>query len=524
QGSVNDIYTDTKGFVWMTGMDGINRFDGLRCLANEEIAPGLGNVGRINGILEDNKGDIWFGYAYGIIKYSYTSNRFEKTLLPEPDVKIFVNQSYTYSVKAIDSENNVLIWLDAKNILLYNTLTKYHKFIQLPGGEKAQISDIITVYDNKIKTEDRKWMVREKDSLFIYRLSGGEKQGLWVLENSLIWEGSIGQSILMPDKNTLLFSNGERICKYHLQTRTTDYSDKFMSDPVNSMLHLDAKNRLWISNSGNGIFLLDGASLAILHHFVYDENNNGSISSDVVRIFTDKDEMLWVASWGKGVDYCNLKEQRFRSFLSAAESRRGKFSNFIRGIAESADDDFYCCTPSGIIVLNKALRFKHYLPGVTHKIASPDILLSGQYLYYVSDGYADYGLYRYDMKSGKESRYINVSGENFTNTKNLLYQVCKMDEFALLVSSLNGLWKFETDKGKFDLLPGITTAGEQVCFSYMDKRKQVYKGINLLGMTVYRFEGNSWKEVFRLNKKFNVKHCAEINDSLLWIGTSDGLY
>ncbi|MBL0132013.1 MAG: hypothetical protein IPP43_13685 [Chitinophagaceae bacterium] len=67
-----------------------------------------------------------------------------------------MNQSYTYSVKAIDSENNVLIWLDAKNILLYNTLTKYHKFIQLPGGEKAQISDIITVYDNKIKTEDRK--------------------------------------------------------------------------------------------------------------------------------------------------------------------------------------------------------------------------------------------------------------------------------------------------------------------------------------------------------------------------------
>ncbi|MBL0132014.1 MAG: hypothetical protein IPP43_13690 [Chitinophagaceae bacterium] len=59
-------------------MDGINRFDGLRCLANEEIAPGLGNVGRINGILEDNKGDIWFGYAYGIIKYSYTSNRFER--------------------------------------------------------------------------------------------------------------------------------------------------------------------------------------------------------------------------------------------------------------------------------------------------------------------------------------------------------------------------------------------------------------------------------------------------------------
>lgn len=523
QGTIMDIFTDSKGFVWMTGLDGINRFDGLRCLANEEIAPGLGNVGRIDGIKEDQQGNIWFGYVYGIIKYSYATNRFTKIILPEPD-KENIGKSYTYNIQDIDTEDNILVWLYAKKGLIYNTRSGIHQFFQLPGDDKIITSRFITFSDPLAKKKTWYCLLRDRDSAHIYQLASHAGQVHWVKGKGFLVQEQFGGSVLMPDENTLIFLSKGRVCRVNLQTGGMNYSEPVEADAVSSEFLLDSKNRLWLSLSNNGIYLLDAGSLAILRRIKYDENNASSISTNYARVFIDQHEMLWVAAMGKGVDYCSLQEKRFRSYLSGGESRKRKFNNFIRGIVEGEGGAFYCSTPSGIIVLNPSLQFRGLLPAITKKIPSPDLMISGSYLYYASDTYPNHGLYRFDVKTGKQTRFLNTESNEYNININLVYQLSKFNGNDLLLGTLNGLWKFETDKQRFDSLPGITMPNEQVLFSYQDRHQQVYKGMNLLGLAVYRPNGNSWKEVFRSKKKFTVKHCAEINDSLLWIGTSEGLY
>ncbi len=125
QSVIYNIYTDSRGFVWMTGLDGINRFDGTKCLANKEIAPGLAGVATTNGILEDNNGDIWFGYNEGLIKFSYRLNIFSIVPLNKLIRTSTNNSSQTYTPAITDADNSFVVGLNSDEIFIYNpTLNK----------------------------------------------------------------------------------------------------------------------------------------------------------------------------------------------------------------------------------------------------------------------------------------------------------------------------------------------------------------------------------------------------------------
>ena len=53
QSVIHRVYTDKKGFLWIATANGINRFDGVHCLSNNQIAPGLKNIAMTLNIVED---------------------------------------------------------------------------------------------------------------------------------------------------------------------------------------------------------------------------------------------------------------------------------------------------------------------------------------------------------------------------------------------------------------------------------------------------------------------------------------
>ena len=188
---------------------------------------------------------------------------------------------------------------------------------------------------------------------------------------------------------------------------------------------------------------MDTASMQLVTHLTYNNKSSTGISSNNAYAYIDRQQMLWVIAWGRGVDYASLNEDRFASFATEDDARAFGFSNFIRGITETPGGDILCSTQSGIIVLNKNLQFKHILPGSHPNVQYPDICIHNGKVYYISDAAMAPGLYQYDVANGKTKQFAFT--ENGKNVAIHAYQISKMNDNNLLVSTLYGLWKFDAE-------------------------------------------------------------------------------
>lgn len=525
QGVINFIYTDTKGFVWMTGMDGINRFDGSHCIANGDIAPGLNNPGITRNIIEDKNGDIWIGYNDGLIQYSYQSNQFTLHKLAVFSGELNKNGHVgIYQPIGSDMENNIIISGQNQMAIMYNTITGLLNYIKEPV-EHVHLGSIHVPASIPSLQKGWKWILNTNDSILIYTLSGiTADKPIWKTEG-FSWQGKLEGEIWMPDENNLFFYSNKRIYKYYFASGAIKMSPEIQSYTSNLTFSPDTKGNVLISNTGNGIQLLDTASMQISLQINYNIGNSNGISSHQVGAFIDRNQMLWVKSWGKGVDYADLKEARFTSYLSTDEAKTFGFSNFIRGIAEAPDGDFFCSTQSGIIVLDKNLHFKKILPGCRRDIQYPDLAQVGNNLYYVSDANQTPGFSRYDLQTGITKMFKDQS--RFQHLNPHFYRINNINFNEMLLASNEGIWKFIIGTESIETIPGININPDslyQLVGSYQDKKEQVYLCSNNHGFSVYNNVEGIYKVVFTMNEKITVKHFIPKNDSLLWIGTSGGLY
>lgn len=519
QSVIYNIYTDSRGFVWMTGLDGINRFDGTKCLANKEIAPGLAGVATTNGILEDNNGDIWFGYNEGLIKFSYRLNIFSIVPLNKLIRTSTNNSSQTYTPAITDADNSFVVGLNSDEIFIYNPTL--NKITELPKPFEIgySISALFLKKKNKGFVNNLCLGYQIQDTFYLCRYAiNKNNKPYWQLLASSCGFNTV-TSVAMQDDSTLIIVAPKQIAKLHFNTNL--FVIKTFPEVVNPGVVIDLNKNIWIGTSNDGLYAVDGKTLAIKAHYQNEPNNPGSIMGNTAGPYCDRLGNLWVEDNFKGVDYCNLADTKFISSFTQQQSLVVGSSSFIRNIVEDANGYFYCGTVNrGIVVLDKNLRFLKPLSGIPNQLVCPDMLLQGQSLYIGADNAADAFLYKYNLSNHTVKKIKN----KYDNGNSRVYQLSGMANGHLLAATYYGLWEINTTTDAFETLPGITEEYGAIVFSHEDRHGQVYKGVINGGLSIYKPTTVGYKKVFEIETKFTVKHCAEINDSLMWIGTSNGFY
>ena len=519
QGIVESIFTDSKGFVWITGLEGINRFDGLKCLANKQIAPGLESASNTKGIIEDHDGNIIFGYVGGIIKYSYKLNRFEVIPLPLPDEIKNNGKQHAFIPICADKKQNIIIGFRDNLDFIYNYQTKKVK----PLLPKVQEQNNLLITNGVIRTlEKHLYRVEQtKDSLLCYKFAGLDKKELWQLISGISHKGSIYNSFSMMDDSSITFASSSEIVKYHL------YSGTIKKKPLPEInvqgISVDNNKNIWIGSINQGLFVLDGLSLETMAHFKYEPGNKNGPSAVQLIPSCDVAGNVWISAWGRGVDYCNLADIKFRSDYTDEQIKYYGTTNFIRDIENDEEAGLYCSLHGGgIVQLNKDLSFHKQLSGIYQKLVSPDIFLKGHFLYAGTDVFDSFRLIKYDLHKQVSKQIAHTPVVKYGANK--VYQFSAMADGHLLAATYGGLWKVNTSNDQFENLPGITNENETITFSYEDRLRNIYKGKISGGLDVYKKNANGYEKIFSLTQKITIKHCYEANDSSLWIGATNGLY
>ena len=224
------LLVDRKGTLWAGTNDGAFRFDGTRFQPFEIPVPKIKEpshkwvAGKVWEIIEDSKGNIWFGRdGYGACKY-------------DPSTPLSASgKSFTHFTKAdgLCSNNVASIAEDAYGNIWFGSIT----------------SDFPPIKEGGLSRYDGKTFTRFED---VKGLTANDVYTVYAMPSGHVWIGSVGVGAYQYTPPTLLRTDRQAFTLFD----KTDRPDLIQNFGVQSILE-DSNGTVWFGFSG-GLFRFNG--------------------------------------------------------------------------------------------------------------------------------------------------------------------------------------------------------------------------------------------------------------------------
>ena len=212
---------------------------------------------------------------------------------------------------------------------------------------------------------------------------------------------------------------------------------------------------LWIGFAGSGFDKIDLKNNEIEHFKNIPGNSNSLIQSDVTSIYQDKFGKIWIGTAHFGLDQFDPKTRSFKHFIVDANIPRSVDLNWIQAILETKDGTLLVGTNAGLSVFNRSTqKLSPFKPVIKDETPFPTVFSTNALFEDAEENlwvgtWLD-GLFRYDKKAEKFSRYIPDANNPNSISANKI--TCVMEDshgFIWIGTHSGGINKFEKSTGKF---------------------------------------------------------------------------
>lgn len=304
---VNCILQDKRGFIWFGTEDGLNRYDGKYFSVFRKI-PGdtttlSGNI--INDLLEDDNGILWIATEDGgLSSYDYR----------KPPSKQFTQYRYTDGnekgipenhINAIADDHHGYLWIGTGN---YRTRRFNKKTGEFSHPVKTGTTTILSL------------SMDASDSLWVGRAGGGLlKINTRTLQYSAdkryddlyarLPHVSV-TALFMDDKKDMWYGAWDKNLYHYDHIKKTEEvftykpgASSFPHDEINSFAE-DKDHRIWMAAKDSGLIVYD-RDHAHFYHYKHQPFADGSIINDHVnKVYVDRSGIIWVGT-DNGISYHN---------------------------------------------------------------------------------------------------------------------------------------------------------------------------------------------------------------------------
>lgn len=564
--TVEAIFQDHRGFIWLGTRDGLNRYDG-RQLHVYRHQPSDSNSlcdNYITSIAEDAGKDLWIGTLNGLSRLNPASNRFinyRKQLSNNQISSVFRDRrnrmwvaSFGGAVHRFDEDRQVFIpvplfrdpqhrsgethvyilyedsrgnlWAGAESGL-YQFGEKEGWFEWVPGINQDE-KELLSIRDLAEDKSGNLLLATENNGLIIYNaqyrtarrhthqptrpnsISSNLLRALLVTQNGDIWTGSVNGGLDLFNPGNESFQNFQYVPE----------DPGSLSQRTVSALLEDRQGNIWIGTHRGGVNLYTpGAQKFRLYRQQPDGN---SLSYNDVKTFCeDRNGNIWVGTDGGGLNLFNKKTQSFRHFRFDPFHANTLASNEVLSITEDREGKLWIGTwGGGLCQLNAdGKTFTRY----TGPRFIQHIYEDSKERLWIATYYE--GLHLFDRKTGTFTR-INRSETGKTG-------IAGNNIISIAEDRENNLW-FGTDDGGLNRLDGRT--GEfSAWFNHDEKKPDIRvltvdsKGqlwVGQSGLFLFDKKQNKFQrfaEDSELNELF-IKGIVEDNNGQLWISSSNGVF
>ena len=306
QSTVETIYQDSKGYIWIGTNDGLDRYNGYEFKHYKHDKYDKNSIANnyIVDIIEDKNGYIWVSTIGGLSRIN-------------PDKDEIKNY---YSKEDSGNLSNSNLW----QILC----TKDNRLI-------ASTIDGLNVYDKN----------KDKFTRILYKEGELPSQYIYSLEediNGHIWVGT-DNGLVELDKDLNIVKS------YH---DTIGDSDVYN-------VYDDSKGNIWVCTLDNGLFKINLDDKSVENY----KNNNSkrSIPSNNVRdIISDSEGKLWIAT-DKGLCTFDYEREEFITYNKKLYQSNSLIDDEIFCLLKDSSGLIWIGTYSGISRFNPNSNFTHFI-------------------------------------------------------------------------------------------------------------------------------------------------------------------
>lgn len=335
--SVECMIQDSKGFIWIGTVDGLNKFDGYSYKiyrANVNNKNTIANSS-IFCMCEDADGDIWFGTnGGGLSKYMYKEDRFI-------NYNSFSENGFNNDViNALVEDENKNIWIGTQDGL-YSFQNQSGNFIKINP-------------ENKLNDSFISRLTIDKGILYI----GTEGNGLFSLHMGTskltqLIDRSIGlvSALKMDDKGILHIGTRNNGLHYYNRNtgafKSSELNQNYFKNYCVSHIHIDSQDNRWICTENGGLFKLNSTG-QLIQTFRYNDLDVFGLSSNSLScFFEDMDENFWIGTRGNGVAFTSKNDKPFKHFFHVKNTIQTLSNNNIRCFCEGDNNEILIGTDGG---------------------------------------------------------------------------------------------------------------------------------------------------------------------------------
>lgn len=510
QFSVNSIYADEWGTIWIGTREGLNYYNGNRIETfklekNNPSSLFCNNVLRITG---DKNGKIYLICTEGVAQFNQATKEF-KTLLTGTALGIFYKDRLYISIK--------------NEVFSYNEATgNFDFFYRLPMHAQGSITAIHIDGDNNV------WMGTDHDG--VYRLSKDKKLEHPIDKGNIVsiyndsqgelWIGSWEQGLYR------IAANGEVVNMQHEPNNPNSISSNFVRTFCE-----DAQGDIWIGTF-NGLNRFHKQSGEFE---VYSQNSNsGSLThSSVWCMVKDPQGTIWMGTYFGGVNYFNPEYEIYTRHSVADSEEKGLSSPIIGRMIEDNSGRLWICTEGGgISIYDRAtnsykwIRKENRVNGLSGNNVKSIYYDCDNELMWVGTHIG--GLNRIDLRTKQFTHYLHKEGDDTTLPSDIIRDIVPY-KGNYIIGTQNGVTLFNPVTGRCKPLLSNNKLGKSikmVADVFVDSNHTVW--IAATGEGVFSYDPESDELInYRHDEKNrnslsnnNVNNIMEDKNGFLWFSTS----
>jgi signal transduction histidine kinase/ligand-binding sensor domain-containing protein/DNA-binding response OmpR family regulator len=456
--TIETIYQDKRGFIWIGTRDGLNRFDGYQMVVYRFDPHDSSSISDnyIRCIYEDRNRQLWVGTINGLNRFDPEKNNFIRYKHVPGNNKSLSNNLVT----CIYQDQAARLWVGTfgGGINLFLPENESFVYFQHDSTRIKSLSDdhVNYIYEDSrgncwVATEDGLNLFNRESRVFrCYRNAPGFARDLRNNRITVIKEDRLGDLLLGTAENGLIiFNEKERIFTQYFH-REKDPSS-LASNLVRSLL-VDKNGAIWIGSVNGGLDFFHAAT-GRFYHYQNEPDNVFSLSQRTVSaLFEDNQQNLWVGTHRGGLNLYMPNIEKFTLYRQEPGANSLSY-NDVKAFCEDSHGRIWIGTDGGGLNLfdQETNLFQHfrYDPFDAKTLGSNEVLDimedSRQHLWVGTWGG---GLSLFDPADNSFHRYLNDPANKNSISSNYIQKIFEDRELNLWVATYYGGLNYFNPKTK----------------------------------------------------------------------------